>query len=97
MEAIRLFFFALHSACFLGVFISLLLSTKLDWKHTTINLTTLLYLLFLYYYQRGIEERYTLPILPLLLINLTATLKSLYELVLTKKKGPITKTMTSIL
>ena len=79
MELLRSIFFGIHSICFLGLIVSLLFWKKLDWKQNAIAVTVLIYIFFLCYFQRGIEERYTLPILPLLMIGLTALLKYFYD------------------
>jgi hypothetical protein len=71
METIRVLFYGLHILCFLGLILSLLFIRKNDWKATAIGLAALIYVFYLCYFQRGIEERYTLPILPLLLIGLS--------------------------
>jgi hypothetical protein len=81
MEAIRILFFGIHSLSFLGVFISLILWKYLDWKQTSIAFTLFIYILFLCYFQRGIEERYTLPTLPLLMISVVVTLNYIYNLI----------------
>jgi len=70
MESVRFLFFGLHTLCFISVFISLFFLQKKETFNTAITLITLAYIVFLCYYQRGIEERYTLPILPLLIIGL---------------------------
>ena len=86
MELLRSVFFGIHSICFLGLIISLLFWKKLDWKQNAISATVLIYIFFLCYFQRGIEERYTLPILPLLMIGLTAFLKYFYDATISKNK-----------
>jgi len=77
MEGVRLLFFGLHALCFISVFISLFFLRKKDTFNIAITLITVTYIVFLCYYQRGIEERYTLPILPLLLVGLVSTLKQI--------------------
>ena len=70
MESFRYIAFAIHSLCFIALIISLFMLKQTDWKLGFINLICLIYVLYLCFFQRGIEERYTLPILPLLLIGL---------------------------
>ena len=77
METIRLLFFGLHTLSFLSIILSLIFFKKNNWKATIMALTVLIYIFYLCYFQRGIEERYTLPILPLLMIGLTYNLYSL--------------------
>lgn len=71
IEFLRVLFFGIHSLCFLMLLMSLFCFKTLDWRLTAINITVFCYLFYLCYFQRGIEERYTLPILALLLINLS--------------------------
>lgn len=70
MEGIRVIFFGLHTLCFFSLIISLLFIKIIDWKQIALTLSVLVYIFYLCYFQRGIEERYTLPILPLLLIGM---------------------------
>ncbi|MBL4592555.1 MAG: hypothetical protein JKX68_01925, partial [Flavobacteriales bacterium] len=71
MEATRIVFYGLHVLCFLALIIGLFLY-KGNWQQHIITLTVFAYVFYLCYFQRGIEERYTLPILPLLLIGLAS-------------------------
>lgn len=80
METLRLLFYALHALCFLGAILSLVFVRKNDWKATAIGLTVFIYVFYLCYFQRGIEERYTLPILSLLMIGLTYNVFELVKL-----------------
>ena len=81
METIRLLFFGLHALCFLGMILSLMFIKKNDWRATVITLTVLVYVFYLCYFQRGIEERYTLPILSLLMIGLVHSVYSLVQII----------------
>jgi len=72
MEAVRFIFFAVHSLCFLFLFLSLIFIKNTDWKQTALNISVFIYIFYLCYFQRGIEERYTLPVLPLLLVGLVS-------------------------
>jgi hypothetical protein len=69
MEAARLLFLILHLLCclsFIGVFF--LKGDKL--YKVYFGLIVVIYFFYLCYYFRGLEERYTLPILPLMLASL---------------------------
>jgi hypothetical protein len=69
METARTLFYGLHSLCFLGLILSISFIRKSDWRASAISGTVLTYVFYLCYFQRGIEERYTLPILSLLMIG----------------------------
>lgn len=68
MEMWRLVNFLFHSLVFIAFFLVLFLK-KSSKEIVLIAITSLLYLLYLAYFQRGIEERYTLPILPLAILS----------------------------
>lgn len=68
MEFFRLLFFSLHSLSFIALIFNLFLINKNNLVKNSIFIFSFIYIFFLCYYQRGIEERYTLPILPFLLI-----------------------------
>ena len=70
VETLRYFCFALHSLCFIALIISLMIIKQTDWRLGFINLICFAYVFYLIFFQRGIEERYTLPILSLLIIGL---------------------------
>lgn len=76
MEGIRLIFFIIHSLLFLILPFSLIYYRKFTIT-TFFAYTAILYILFLMYYQVGIEERYTLPILPILIINAAVFLNNI--------------------
>ena len=80
MEITRVMFFGLHSLCYLGLLLSLFFFRNNDWRVLGISFALLIYIFFLAYFQRGLEERYTLPILPLLLIGLVTLLNQLKSL-----------------
>ncbi|RFC53347.1 hypothetical protein [Brumimicrobium aurantiacum] len=68
MEALRIFTFSIHVFAFIVLFISPFY--KKEWVLKSIfSFAPLLYVLFLIFVQRGIEERYSLPILPLVLVS----------------------------
>ncbi len=75
METIRLIFYVLHSFCFIALILSLFFVKKLDILNYGIVISLFIYIFYLCYFQRGLEERYTLPILPLLLIGLFVLIK----------------------
>jgi len=78
MECTRFVFYGLHSFCFLALIIGLFFH-KGNWQQHVITLTVFSYVFYLCYFQRGIEERYTLPILPLLMIGLGDLILKLKE------------------
>ncbi|PCJ00131.1 MAG: hypothetical protein COB15_03075 [Flavobacteriales bacterium] len=80
MEVVRLLFFSLHGLCFIGLIASLFLIKRSDWKKSALTISVFIYVFYLCYFQRGIEERYTLPILPILLICLAELIKYFYNL-----------------
>jgi len=78
MEAVRLIFYSIHGLCFLILLINLFMFRKellFKWIFVFIPF---FYVFYLCFFQRGIEERYTLPILPFLLIGLISTIHDFY-------------------
>jgi hypothetical protein len=69
MEALRILFLVLHFLCCLS-FIPLLLLSHDRVIRYLFGITILLYFFYLCYFFRGLEERYTLPLLPLMLVCL---------------------------
>ena len=69
MESLRWFSFLIHSASFISILLILLRIKKIKPIHYSIYLFTFFYLFYLSFFQRGIEERYTLPIFSVLLIS----------------------------
>jgi len=78
METLRYFFYALHSFCFLAMLINLFNFKKENMLFYGINFAVFIYVFYLCYFQRGIEERYTLPVLPLLFVGAILLVKNLY-------------------
>jgi len=70
MESVRLMSFLIHAGAFLALLASFFFFKKGEVYKIALLCIVLIYILFMCYYQRGIEERYTLPLLPLLLIAL---------------------------
>lgn len=70
MEILRLLFFLLHASLFVLIWVALALSWR-KWPKFAIYAVTAVYLVYLAWFQRGVEERYTLPVLPVLLIAAT--------------------------
>jgi len=70
MEIYRWLCFLLHTAAFLLLFFGIFTHKSFDTK-VLFTLTSLIYVFYLVYVQRGIEERYTLPILGAVLLNLS--------------------------
>ena len=77
MEVVRFVFFAIHSGCFIFLLLSLIFIKKADWRQLSLAISVFIYVFYLCYFQRGIEERYTLPILPILLVGSAATCQQL--------------------
>jgi len=68
MEAFRLLCFFIYVSAFLLCLLFVFFSKNI--KHISIfGLPILFYIFYLIYFQRGIEERYTLPVLPLVIIS----------------------------
>lgn len=77
MEALRLFCFSVHSLAFILLIFSLLHKTPMEYK-SIFSFALLIYVFYLIFVQRGVEERYTLPILSLVLISFGKTINSIY-------------------
>jgi hypothetical protein len=71
MELVRLLFFSIHVLCFLFLIANIYFMRKQNELYYALVLLPFIYVFYLCFFQRGIEERYTLPILPLLLIGLS--------------------------
>lgn len=83
MEFFRIIFFALHALCFIALIVILLpiKTNKEDYQiQFAIFFSVFIYIAYLAFFQRGIEERYTLPILPILLVGLMITLNRFSKL-----------------
>lgn len=78
MEAMRAIFYAIHSLCFLVLFLSLFLFKKERLIQWSLAIVPFIYVFYLCFFQRGIEERYTLPVLPILFIGLLYHSKYFY-------------------
>jgi hypothetical protein len=85
MEVIRILFFCLHSVCFLFLLINLFLGIRNKFFYLACVMIPFIYVFYLCLFQRGIEERYTLPILPLLLIGAGYTTTIFFPFFTTKK------------
>lgn len=68
MELFRLFCFAIHVSAFSTLILSLFFRTPVHLK-SIFSYSLIIYIFYLIYFQRGIEERYSLPILSLVLVN----------------------------
>lgn len=80
METTRLIFFSLHTLSFCVIALLFIFYRKKWSIEYGLILSLFIYCFYLFYVQRGIEERYTLPILPLALIVLFARYNRLKEL-----------------
>lgn len=67
MEFFRVVFTLLHASLFVLIWVALAASWR-KWPKFTLYAITAAYLVYLAWFQRGIEERYTLTMLPVLLI-----------------------------
>ena len=68
MEFFRLLFFAFHFALITAVFISVFIFRN-DLYKLAFPISAILYIIFICYFLREWEERYTLPLLPVCIIN----------------------------
>jgi hypothetical protein len=76
MEALRLIFLILHFLCCLS-FIAILFRGGDKFIKSVFGFVIGAYFLYLCYIFRGLEERYTLPILPLMLLGLACSIDTL--------------------
>lgn len=88
MEAFRLFCFIIHSLAFTTLAINLFFKKPIHLK-SVFSYSIIIYVCYLVFIQRGIEERYTLPILSLALLSFGHFLIMLKSLVLTGDKQKI--------
>ena len=84
MELFRLLFFLLHASLFVLIWVALVASWR-KWPKFAVYAVTAVYLVYLAWFQRGIEERYTLPVLPVLLIAATDVAVLIVERLKNKK------------
>jgi hypothetical protein len=77
METLRLLCFGIHSLAFL--LLPLALFALKDARIRLLVLGILSYCFYLIYFQRGIEERYTLPMLPFVLMIGVMTVNCLID------------------
>lgn len=78
MEAFRFLAYALHSIAFSLLFLSLFSKKSLDYK-SIFSFTLLIYVSYLIFIQRGIEERYTLPVFALVLLSSTQIIQQFIQ------------------
>lgn len=78
VEGLRYVTFGVHSACFILLLLSMVFIGKTDWRLVMLSLITIFYVFYLCFFQRGIEERYTLPILPILILIAVGTLRNVF-------------------
>lgn len=76
MEALRWICYLLHSLCFLFIFVNMFRIRREFVISMILGWLPFLYLFYLCFFQRGVEERYTQPVLPLLMIGLVLSLQS---------------------
>lgn len=68
MEIFRIFAFAIHSCAFTLLILSLFSKRSIEYK-SIFSFTLLIYVGYLIFIQRGIEERYTLPVFAMVLLG----------------------------
>ena len=85
MEGFRLFSYCLHALIFSLLIFSLFIKSNLNYK-SLFSFALIIYIGYLIFEQRGIEERYTLPVFALVLISATQVIQQLY-LRLRRKKS----------
>lgn len=85
MEALRIFAYAIHVIAFCFLILSLFAKKTIDYK-SLFSITILIYVGYLIFIQRGIEERYTLPVFALILISSTQIVQQIFQKI---KKGQI--------
>jgi len=78
VEVLRYICFAIHSLAFILVFVGLFVKQSLSYKMLS-SVSLFLYVAYLIYFQRGIEERYALPVLSLVLVNAVFVGKRLFH------------------
>ena len=76
VEAMRYFFLLLHLLCCLS-FIGVIFLSKEKLIQWLFGFTVGAYIFYLCYFFRGLEERYTLPILPLMMVGLAICINQL--------------------
>jgi hypothetical protein len=79
MEALRFISYFLHALCFLFIFLNMMRIRQETLISLIFALIPFIYLFYLCYFQRGVEERYTLPLLPLLMIGLVYAVWRLWK------------------
>jgi hypothetical protein len=77
IEILRFICFVIHSTSFLLIPISIFLFRKNKFV-IYLSISIFIYLFYLSFFQRGIEERYTLPVLPFVLIFFGMAINNLY-------------------
>lgn len=70
MEFFRFLFLAIHFSLFVLIWVTLVQNRRDRFKFAVVAVVAF-YLVYLAWFQRGIEERYTLPVLPVLLVSAT--------------------------
>ncbi len=78
MELLRWICFIIHASAFILCFLIVLIKTNIRYK-ALFGISIILYIFYLTYFQRGIEERYTLPILAFAILGAAFVLKQLLE------------------
>lgn len=85
MEALRILSFLLYTGSLLLCFVALFFWKKSP-EIALVSLTTVIAILYLSYFQRGTEERYLLPFLPIAFVVAAGVKTSLLGYLATKKK-----------
>jgi hypothetical protein len=89
METTRFIFYSIHGLCFIFLLVNIFMVRKNILIKSVIALFPFCYVFYLCFVQRGIEERYTLPVLPFLFIGMIYSLKYFYFLLKEKRIDPL--------
>jgi hypothetical protein len=79
METLRLICYSIHGLCFLFMLLNMCKIKRNVLNSLVFGWVPFLYIFYLCFVQRGVEERYTLPILPLLMLGLCGSIYYLKE------------------
>lgn len=85
MEILRWICFLIHALAFVLCLLFLFFRSELRHK-ALFGVCVLIYIFYLVYVQRGIEERYTLPLLPLILVGAAYVVQQLLKKLFTRTR-----------
>lgn len=78
IELLRIICYSFHVLLFINVFI-VLINTKNKSEWFYFGVVPFIYIFYLCYFQRGIEERYTLPFVPILVLGLALNVNHFFK------------------